>query len=94
MDNKTMNRQIRSIANRGSLLLVLYLAMILPCRFLLRFISNAGDCGSLWQEPRFMILLMEIIQYAVIYPVLYIVYYTCLNRRNGLRLRGVFRKPE
>ena len=47
MDSKTMNRQIRSISNRRSLLLVLYLAMILPCRFLLRFISNAGDCGSL-----------------------------------------------
>ena len=46
MDNKSINKQIRSISNRGSLLLLLYFALGFPFRILIRFIYRYAEYGS------------------------------------------------
>lgn len=94
MDNKSINKQIRSISNRGSLLLLLYFALGFPFRILIRFIYRYAEYGSVWQNEKLILLLVYSWQYVVVFPVVFLVYYKCLNRKNGLRLKDTFQKSR
>ena len=94
MDNKTINKQIRGISNRGSLLLIIFFAVTVLVSLLMGFLSYTGGYGSLWQNGRFTFTLTTVGLCFLLYPLLLLVYYKCLNRKNGLRLREAFGKSR
>lgn len=94
MDKKAINRQIRGISNRGSLLLVVFLAVVLSIIFFLNHMYRVGGYGSVWQNAEFVFAFKFIGLYVVLYPSLFILYYKFLNRQNGLRLRDAFGKSQ
>lgn len=94
MVNKQINKQIRSISNRSSLLLLIFFAIDVPLKALLRYVYNYAPYGSVWQNEKLIFLLMEVGNYAIIFPVVFLVYYKCLNRKNGLRLKDTFQKSR
>ena len=90
MDKKVINKQIRSVSNRGSMLLVVFIAFVIPIRLLMNYLYNSGGYGSIWQDSKFISAFSQAGLFLIVYPVLYFLYYKYLNRQNGLRLRGVF----
>lgn len=94
MDKKAINKQIRRISNSGSLLLVIFFAVVLPGQSLLKYMFKAGGYGSIWQNSLFVYSLRYIMVYLVTIPLLLLLYYKCLNRQNGLRLRDAFGKSQ
>ena len=52
MDKKTVNRQIRSISNRSSLLLLVFFALVIPAQILLKYMSRTGGYDSVWQDSK------------------------------------------
>ncbi len=94
MENKTINKQIRSTSNRSSLLLLLFFVIAVPFRTLLRFVYRYAEYGSVWQNEKLILLLGDIGLYIVVYPILFTVYYKRMNRKNGLRLKDTFQKSR
>lgn len=94
MDKKAINKQIRRISNSGSLLLAIFFAVVLPGQSLLKYMFKAGGYGSIWQNALFVYSLRYIMVYLVTIPLLLLLYYKCLNRQNGLRLRDAFGKSQ
>lgn len=94
MDKKSINKQIRSISNRGSLLLLIFFAIIISVGIFWRIMYRVGGFGSIWQDEKFYLIISQGGIFFVVYPILYLVYYKLLNKKNGLRLGQVFRKPE
>ncbi len=85
MDKKSINRQIRGISNRGSLLILIFLVILTPISIFLK---------TIFQDNKFIMLIGQGVIFLVIYPILFLVYYKLLNKKNGLRLGTVFRKSE
>lgn len=94
MENKTINKQIRAVSNRSSLLIIIFLAITIPVRFLFRYLGQNGSDDSLWRNSAFVTFLSYLGLCLVVYPIILLVYYKLLNRSNGLRLKDVFTKSQ
>ena len=46
------------------------------------------------ENPKFIAAFTIVLQFAVLYPLLFLLYYKCLNKQNGLRLSGAFKKSQ
>ena len=93
MDKKTVNRQIRSISNLSSLLLLVFFALVIPAQILLKYMSRTGGYDSVWQDSKFLWSITQAAVFVIAYPLLYLIFYKLLNRKHSLRLRDVFQKP-
>lgn len=94
MDKKLINKQIRGISNRGALLLVVFCAAVVLIRIFRGYMYRISEYGSMWQNPKFIAAVTIVLQFAVLYPLLFLLYYKCLNKQNGLRLSGAFKKSQ
>lgn len=94
MDNKAINKQIRSISNRSSLLLLIFLVITTSVNCFIVRMSETGSDGSLWRNNTFLSLFREFGLCLVVYPLILLVYYKLLNRQNGLKLKDVFAKSQ
>lgn len=94
MDKKSINKQIRGISNRGALLLVIFCAVVALFMFFRSFMYRVSEYGSMWQDPKIIWSLSNALLFFVLYPLLLLLYYKCLNRQNGLRLSGAFKKSQ
>ncbi len=79
MENKTINKQIRAVSNRSSLLIIIFLAITIPVRFLFRYLGQNGSDDSLWRNSAFVTFLSYLGLCLVVYPIILLVYYKLLN---------------
>lgn len=94
MDNKIINKQIRRISNRASILLVIFSAVIIPSQFLLGYLRRTSEYGSVWRNAQFVSAITQASLFLFMYPLLFLLYYKWLNRENGLRLKSAFQKSR
>lgn len=94
MDNRAINKKIRAISNRGSLLPLIFLAVAIPIKMLFHHLNGISSEGSLWRETKFVYFLTEAGKCLILYPFLYLLYYKLLNKKNELHFKDVFKKPQ
>ena len=93
MNNKLINREIRSLSNSSSLPLLLYLIFTQIGSYFVYFIFDLLKGTSLADDMGFRYLVVYCVIYLIIMPLILLIFSETRGRRVGLSLKTCFVKP-
>ena len=94
MDKKLRNKEIRKISSSSTLPILIFTIVTIVGSYLIRYVFNNADAGSIWTNGVFQYAFIVIIIYPVLMPILYFVFYKHRGNSQKMRLRQTLVKPQ
>lgn len=92
--NDPVSKQIRKISTDSSLLLLIFLAVTQAGRIGLFYLTRGSDYDSLLRNDSFFTMLCYLLIYPLLMPLLFLIYNKRAGKKNGIRLKNTFCKPQ
>ncbi len=94
MDKKQINKEIRKISNSSFLPALLFVVFVYGFMFCFKLVIKLLSESGVFVNDDIVYLIAYTIQFAIVIPLILLIFYKTRGKKTGLKLKTAFQKPK